>query len=349
MSKVGRVAIPLESVTPRPTLVPQDIWLSYQRELESEGGGDEPELLDDSEFDEVPSEVEFGSFTATITADLEVALLSLSQVDLFEGLKRPALERLAKSARQGEVSAGEFMFFEGQPADCFYVVLDGSVEMLRRRDGREITLRQMERGEAIGLFGLLSGQTRAASARAVGEALILEVPCAALNELIAEDATLRDRVVQFYERRLLESFLAGSKLFSELDAPARTRLQARFTRRRVRAGEALLAPGEVGNLFAVLVTGKLMLELPSKAGADRKAFVLDGAQFVAVTSALSGAPCRMRVYASEECSLLWLGHRELSELVRDLPALRALLQRLPQSARALDRDVYCGHTGVTGL
>jgi heme exporter protein A len=39
----------------------------------------------------------------------------------------------------------------------------------------------------------------------------------------------------------------------------------------------------------------------------------------------------------------------LAELMRDYPALRNLPSRLPQHARALDRDLFCGHTGVPGL
>jgi CRP-like cAMP-binding protein len=280
-----------------------------------------------------------------------VALLALSRLDLFAGLQPSSLERLARSARQGEIGAGEFLFYEGQPADCFYVVLDGVLEVLRRREGREVSLRQMERGEAIGLFGLFSGQTRAANARAVGDTLILEVPCEALNALIAEDAALRDRVVGFYERRLLESFLGSSKLFAEVDDAARAKLLARFARRRLKTGEPLVQPGEVCNLFAVVTTGELMLELRPKVGVgtEPKEFVLGGAQFVSVSSAMSGTPARMRIYAAQDCTLMALGHRELSELFRDHPAVRTVIQQLPQHARGLDRDIFCGHTGAPGL
>jgi CRP-like cAMP-binding protein len=353
MSNVSRVAVPVDSTesTSRPTLVPKDVWQSYQQELDEDLGAGEPGFAEDSDFQEVPSEVQYGAFTATVTADLEVARFALSRLELFAGLEESSLARLAGSARQGEVGAGEFLFHDGQPADCFYVVLDGALEVLRRREGREITLRQMERGEAIGLFGLLSGQTRAASARSVGDTLILEVPCDALNALIAEDSTLRERVIHFYEQRLLESFLGGSNLFAALDPAARAKLLSRFARRRLKAGDPLLQPGEVCNLFAVMITGQLMLELRPKAdaGTEPKTFVLGAAEFVSVTSALTGTPSRMRIYAPEDCTLMALGHRELSELFRDHPPMRILMQQLSQHARQLDRDIFCGHTGASGL
>jgi cAMP-dependent protein kinase regulator len=343
----GRVAHPISPAPDRPSLVPQDVWASYQQELAREERESDESLLPEHEFEEVVSSGE--SFTASVTADLEVALLALTQVELFAKLSRKSLERLAQSARQGEVPAGEYLFLEGQPAASFYVVLDGALEILRRREGREVALRHLQRGEAIGLLGLLSGQARAASARSIGDALVLEIPGPALNQILAEDAAFRDRLIRFYQERLLESFLGSSKLFSDLDSIGRARMIGKFAARRMKANESLVQPGEVSNLFAVLVTGQLMLELKPKGGKDPKQFHLEPMQFVSVTSAFSGSPCRMRVYASEESTVVLLGQRELSELLKDYPALRALPGRLAQHARAVDRDVFCGHTGMPGV
>ena len=44
-----------------------------------------------------------------------------------------------------------------------------------------------------------------------------------------------------------------------------------------------------------------------------------------------------------------LSHKDLNEILRDYPALRALPTRLPNHARQLDRDVFCGTTGLPGL
>src|SRR5579871_1195950 len=92
----GRVALPIAPAPDRPSLVPQDVWASYQQELAREERESSEELLDEQEFEEVVSSGE--SFTASVTADLEVALLALTQVDLFAKLSRKSLERLAQSA-----------------------------------------------------------------------------------------------------------------------------------------------------------------------------------------------------------------------------------------------------------
>ena len=151
---------------------------------------------------------------------------------------------LATSARQGELQSGDYLFREDGFASSFFVVLDGAVEVLRRADGREVALRHLERGEPVGLFGLFSGQRRAACARAIGDAMLLEIPGEALNAVLASHDTLRQRMVGLYEARLIEGFLGTSQLFADVDSIARARLIGRF-QERLSPGENLVIPGEV--------------------------------------------------------------------------------------------------------
>jgi hypothetical protein len=99
----------------------------------------------------------------------------------------------------------------------------------------------------------------------------------------------------------------------------------------------------------VVTHGTLVLEERAQAGKAPNQFEVVEGQYLALTGALTGLPSRMRVHAESEASLLVLGHRELAELMRDYPALRSLPARLPQHTRQLDRDIFCGHTGVPGL
>jgi CRP-like cAMP-binding protein len=123
----------------------------------------------------------------------------------------------------------------------------------------------------------------------------------------------------------------------------------RFADRHLAQGDTLVQPGEVSNLLAVIMSGRLLFEHRPKAGQEPRLFELYPGQFVAVTSAFHGMPSRMRIFATEDTDLLILGHRELAELLRDYPALRSITGRLQTVARALDRDVFCGSTGSPGL
>src|SRR5262249_7332498 len=117
----------------------------------------------------------------------------------------------------------------------------------------------------------------------------------------------------------------------------------------LKKGETLIQPGEVANAVLVVTHGSLLIEERARAGQSPRQFEVGTGQFLAMTGAMSGLPSRMRVYCESEASLVMLGHKELAELMRDYPDLRGLTMRLPELTRQIDRDIFCGHTGVPGL
>lgn len=344
-SNVGRIAIPIEETTPpasAPSLVPADVWESWQQELAEAAGTEAEEELQSA------SGIQSGLISCE-PADFEVALLALSRVSVFSKLDREGLSLLAVAARQGELHNGEYLFREEAYAHSFYVVLDGSIEILRRTDGREVALRHLDPGDPVGLFGLLSGQRRAACARAIGDVLLLEIPAVALNDALSRHEGLRDRVMRFFRERLLEGFVGSTRLFSDVDSIARARIIGLFGERQLAAGEVLVNPGEVSNLLAVVLRGTVNLELKPRPGAQPTWYDLFPGEFVAVTAAFSASPCRIRIFSADGAKVALLNHRALSSLLRDYPALRAFPQRLSRAATQLDRDVTCGHCAVPGL
>lgn len=345
----GRIAVPvMDDLPPRPSLVPLDVWLSYQQELRHEeqqvSDEDMLALQKQSWTGEQPA-----GLGSSVTAEFELARETLSRVPMFANVAAQEIDALAAKARVGSVADHDYLFREGEEAQSFYVVLDGALEVLRRREGREVALRHLGRGEAIGLFGLFSGQKRAACVRGIGDASVLEVPCTALNALVERDDELRRRLFSFYKERLLEGFLGSSRLFSDVDSIARGMMIARFRDRHIEGGQVMVQPGEVCNLLAVLVSGRLFLEQKGKSGQIHTQYELLPGQFVAVTSAFMGVPSRTKIYADRSSTVLMLGQREWQELSRDYPALRSLAGRLQVLANSIARDVFCGHTGVPGL
>lgn len=330
--------------------MPLDVWLTYQQELRREAEAMAVVSNEDVIMQGlVDADVPPAGLASSVTADYEIARDALARVGLFDKVSSEHLDELAAAARQGAVNEGDYLFREGEDAQSFYVVLDGSLEVLRFREEREYALRHISRGESIGIFGFFSGQRRAACARAIGDVAVIEVPASALNAVVEKDEALRHRLFTLYKERLLEGFLGTSRLFSDVDSIARGMMIARFKDKLYEGGSVLLQPGEVCNLMAVVISGKLLLEQKAKSGQVSTLYELLPGQFVAVTSAFIGTPARMKIYAEQDSTVLVLSQREWSELLRDYPALRAVTGRLATYAHKVERDVYCGHTGVPGL
>lgn len=342
---------------PRPlgSLIPDDVLEEYEREmarseLEAHDAAvqrlAQKPLVED--VAEAPSIEQVGAVTEE-PADEAFAARALGKVSLFEDLSPASLEELVRGARQLDFPAGEYLFVEGDTASSFLVITEGTVEVLRQRDSREVALRHMSVGEPLGLFGLFSGAQRAACARAIGDVQALEIPSSRLQVLLDADDALHARLLRFYRERLMEGFLGSTRIFSEVDSIARARIIGRFKARDLLAGESLVQPGEVANVLAVVTHGELVLAEKPRAGIEQRRVTIGQGEFVALTGALSGIPTRMRLGADAPASVMLLNQKELFDLLRDYPALRNLPARLGRHATAVDRDLYTGHTGIPGL
>lgn len=81
---------------------------------------------------------------------------------------------------------GATIFFEGQPADCAYIVERGQVEICATRDQTHITLATLGRGEIFGEMAVLDDSVRSAAARATEETEVLIIRRDQLKRRIQE-------------------------------------------------------------------------------------------------------------------------------------------------------------------
>lgn len=126
----------------------------------------------------------------------------LEKVDLFEGLPKEDVSRIADIVSGTAVEAGEVLFEEGDPGDAFYVVVDGAVEIVKQvGGGEEEKLAVRRAGEAFGEMALLNDAPRSATARAVDASELLVVPRSDFLGLLGEDS-LAVRVLQTLSKAL---------------------------------------------------------------------------------------------------------------------------------------------------
>ena len=63
--------------------------------------------------------------------------------------------------------SGQAIIQQGELADAFYVIVRGTVEVIREEDGQETPLARLGAGESFGEIGLLQHRRRTATVRAV--------------------------------------------------------------------------------------------------------------------------------------------------------------------------------------
>ena len=102
---------------------------------------------------------------------------SLEHVMLFAALDEPARNQIAKLALERHVPAGQIVVREGEPADGFYVVLDGRVKVYKLApDGRQQILHVFGAGQAFAEAAMFAGETFPAFAETLAESRLAFFP-----------------------------------------------------------------------------------------------------------------------------------------------------------------------------
>jgi CRP/FNR family cyclic AMP-dependent transcriptional regulator len=88
----------------------------------------------------------------------------LSSVPLFANLPKKTLDRLGRIVTERQFPAGTEIVKEGEVGAGFFLIKDGSVEVLAK-DGTHLST--LKRGEYFGDMALLDGRPRSATVRAL--------------------------------------------------------------------------------------------------------------------------------------------------------------------------------------
>jgi CRP-like cAMP-binding protein len=130
-------------------------------------------------------------------------LALLSQIELLRHLPAEDIEPLIDRVKERTASAGEFIFRTGDPGNALYLVADGVVEVIDDNAGR--TLAELGPGQVFGEMALLNDGTRTASIRAKTHAQLLVIGKGDFTRLLADNASLDEKVRQMSRDRALEN------------------------------------------------------------------------------------------------------------------------------------------------
>src|SRR5919107_2811989 len=126
----------------------------------------------------------------------------LRQVPLLADLSEEGLERLYEMAETVSVPAGQLVLREDDTGDSLYVVLEGKLEVTKRRGGQEVVLSSYEPGQFFGEMALLERAPRSASVRTLRESRLLAIDQAAFQSLLSRSPSAPFNILRTVTSRL---------------------------------------------------------------------------------------------------------------------------------------------------
>ena len=108
----------------------------------------------------------------------------LAEVPIFAGLNEKALEAFLGQAKEIVVPGGQVIAREGESNECMYLIEAGEVSILKNFESpNPTTLAMLGRGQCFGEMCVLESAPRSATAKAVTECTLLNVPATAFFSL----------------------------------------------------------------------------------------------------------------------------------------------------------------------
>ena len=183
----------------------------------------------------------------------------LRQIDLFSGLERVTLAKLAAHLQPLSFESQSVIFRQGEAGDAFYLVATGSVgAYLSGRAGNETLLRLLQVGEPFGEMALLTNSPRTATIKVEDKCEVLRLDRKVFLELVREHPSVALAVASTLSRRLgamldqpVESIVATPSSVASVKDAKDAADAAAVSRRRWRPGRGGISLIAAAIIFAL--------------------------------------------------------------------------------------------------
>lgn len=127
----------------------------------------------------------------------------LAETPLFTAVDEDSAHALCTALARRNVHRGEVLFAEGDVGDRLFVVVEGKVKISRQfADGRENMLAVLGPGEMFGELSLFDPGPRTASATALTDAVLVELPHDALRPWLSGRPEVASALLRALAQRL---------------------------------------------------------------------------------------------------------------------------------------------------
>ncbi|MBI3830915.1 MAG: cyclic nucleotide-binding domain-containing protein [Planctomycetes bacterium] len=112
---------------------------------------------------------------------------ALPEIPVFHSLTQKQIAELNGWLTRKDFAEGETLVREGSPPDGMFVIARGKVAALKATPGGEVAIATIEGPSVLGEMGLLTGESRSASAVARTQVATGHLPIDLFEQKIAED------------------------------------------------------------------------------------------------------------------------------------------------------------------
>lgn len=137
-------------------------------------------------------------------------LAIISEVRLFKGLSKTLLRKLLIELFEKEYAGGDIIFSEGDSGKALYILMSGSVNILKKCDTGDKLLAPLAPGSYFGELALISESPRFATAVAVEKTRLLIMYKSYFDNLITGNSGISSRILLNLAESLSQYIYSGN-------------------------------------------------------------------------------------------------------------------------------------------
>jgi cytochrome P450/CRP-like cAMP-binding protein len=240
--------------------------------------------------------------------------------DLLPDLNRERLMEAAARLKHEAYPAGATIIREGDPADRFYLLTKGQVEVVKEQAGAEPRLvATLSAGEYFGEIGILQGVPRTATVRACSPSgvEVSSLDRETFIDVVSEADLTSAEISRLLRRRILATNLAMSLPALSLDQV--NVVSARFDLVTYAPGAEIVRQGDPADRFFIITRGRVEVSNRHPSGGEIHIGSLGAGDFFGEAGLLQGRPrnATVRAAADGEVEVMALGREEFHRLMTD--------------------------------
>jgi len=249
---------------------------------------------------------------------------------VLPALSPAQLARLSARLKPRAYAAGAAIVREGEPADNFYILMEGEAAVFKRGpDGESREVARLNSGDYFGEIGLLHDVPRTATVRAVTAVKAVALDRETFMAIVVESDLTSAEIARLVRQRHISTSLAVA--LPTLSGDSVRNLAASIRLVRYAPGAAIVRQGEPAEAFYIIARGRVEVVNHHPSGRDILLAERGPGEYFGETGLLQGGPRTATVRAASEVEVLELGREGFESLIADSPpAAEALAQSMAE-------------------
>lgn len=205
----------------------------------------------------------------------------LKKYNFFSALSDNSLEFLTEKCTLVNAPKGTMILTEGDPAEAFFFVKQGRLEVTRNTKHGIAKLSTISSGQGFGEISLLTGSTRAASVSASSDVVLYRLSKEDFETLMDRESSFKDVLLKKAADLSRYDKIKTLQPFALLEPDRMYALLARMSEKTFSLGEDIIVQGEKGDYYYVIKSGQVAVLIKRKGEqeAGQVALLGEGAGF----------------------------------------------------------------------